>query len=134
MGLSANARELASIAKAAFASIRVISRRSQGVRRLDEFPPEPELLRQVDVVPRGARASQCSREGHGFCMSEAGVSVRGDLRKNRKPQPAKTVLPNKHSMNALIVFLAALNVLIWGHNVVMIAGIIASMLVNAFSS
>jgi Flp pilus assembly protein TadB len=70
----------------------------------------------------------------GFCMSEAGLSVRGDLRNNRKPQPAKTVLPNKHSMNALIVFLAALNVLIWGHNVVMIAGIIASMLVNAFSS
>ena len=71
---------------------------------------------------------------NGFCMSEAGFSVRGDLRNNRKPQPAKTVLPNKHSMNALIVFLAALNVLIWGHNVVMIAGIIASMLVNAFSS
>ena len=37
-------------------------------------------------------------------------------------------------MNTLVVFLAALNVLIWGHNVVMIAGIIASMLVNAFSS
>ena len=71
---------------------------------------------------------------NGFCMSEAGFSVRGDLRNNRKLQPAKTVLPNKHSMNALIVFLAALNVLIWGHNVVMIAGIIASMLVNAFSS
>ena len=70
---------------------------------------------------------------NGFCISEAGVSVRGDLRNNRKPQPAKTVLPNKHSMNALIVFLAALNVLIWGHNVFMIAGIIASMLVNAFS-
>jgi hypothetical protein len=51
---------------------------------------------------------------------------------NRKPQPAKTVLPNKHSMNTLVVLLAALNVLIWGHNVVMIAGIIASMLVNAF--
>ena len=71
---------------------------------------------------------------NGFCMSEAGLSVRGDLRNNRKPQPAKTVLPNKHSMNTLVVFLAALNVLIWGHNVVMIAGIIASMLVNAFSS
>ena len=37
-------------------------------------------------------------------------------------------------MNTLVVFLAALNVLIWGHNVFMIAGIIASMLVNAFSS
>ncbi len=71
---------------------------------------------------------------NGFCMSEAGLCVRGDLRNNRKPQPAKTVLPNKHSMNTLVVFLAALNVLIWGHNVVMIAGIITSMLVNAFSS
>ena len=71
---------------------------------------------------------------NGFCMSEAGLSVRGDLRNNRKPQPAKTVLPNKHSMNTLVVFLAALNVLIWGRNVVMIAGIITSMLVNAFSS
>jgi hypothetical protein len=64
----------------------------------------------------------------GFCMSEAGLSVRGDLRNNRKPQPAKTVLPNKHSMNTLVVFLAALNVLIWGHNVVMIAGIIGSII------
>ena len=71
---------------------------------------------------------------NGFCVSEAGLCVRGDLRNNRKPQPAKTVLPNKHSMNTLVVFLAALNVLIWGHNVVMIAGIIGSMLVNAFSS
>ena len=71
---------------------------------------------------------------NGSCVSEAGLSVRGDLRNNRKPQPAKTVLPNKHSMNTLVAFLAALNVLIWGHNVVMIAGIITSMLVNAFSS
>ena len=31
-------------------------------------------------------------------------------------------------MNALIVFLAALNVLIWGHNAVMIAGIIGSII------
>ena len=67
-------------------------------------------------------------------MSEAGLSVGGDLRNNRKPQAAKTVLPNKHSMNTLVVFLAALNVLIWGHNFVMITGIITSMLVNAFSS
>ena len=72
---------------------------------------------------------------NGFCISEAGfLSVRGDLRNNRKPQPVKTVLPNKQCMNTLIVFLAALNVLIWGHNVVMIAGIVGSMLVNAFSS
>ena len=71
---------------------------------------------------------------NGFCVSEAGLSVRGDLRNNRKPQPAKTVLPNKHSMNTLVAFLAALNVLIWGRNVVMIAEIITSMLVNAFSS
>jgi len=34
---------------------------------------------------------------NGFCMSEAGLSVRGDLRNNRKPQRAKTVLPNEHS-------------------------------------
>jgi hypothetical protein len=60
-------------------------------------------------------------------MSEAGLSVRGDLRNNRKPQPAKTVLPNKHSVNTLVAFLATLNVLIWGHNVVMIAGIIGSI-------
>ena len=41
---------------------------------------------------------------NGFCMSEAGfLSVRGDLRNNRKPQPAKTVLPNKHSMKTLVV-------------------------------
>ena len=32
---------------------------------------------------------------NGFCMSEADLSVRGDLRNNRKPQPAKTVLPIK---------------------------------------
>jgi hypothetical protein len=61
-------------------------------------------------------------------MSEARfLSVRGDLRNNRKAQLAKTVLPNKHSMNTLVAFLATFNVLIWGHNVVMIAGIIGSI-------
>ena len=34
-------------------------------------------------------------------------------------------------MNTLVVFLAALNVLIWGHNVVMIAGIIGSIIAGA---
>ena len=61
-------------------------------------------------------------------MSEAGLSVRGDLRNNRKPQPAKTVLPNNHSKNTLVVFLATLNVLIWGYNALIIAGIIGSII------
>ena len=87
-----------------------------------------------DVVPGPHQLISAGVKVNGFYMSEAGLSVPGDLRNNRKPQPAKTVLPNRHSMNSLVVFLAALNVLIWGHNVVMIAGIIASMLVNAFSS
>ena len=67
---------------------------------------------------------------NGFCMSEAGFSVRGDLRNNRKPSPQKPFYP----INTLVAFLATFNVLIWGHNVVMIAGVIGSMLVNAFSS
>ncbi len=32
-----------------------------------------------------------------LCFEAGFLSVRGDLRNNRKPQPAKTVLPNKHS-------------------------------------
>jgi hypothetical protein len=57
-----------------------------------------------------------------------GISVRGDIRNNRKPQPAKTVLPNRHSMNTLVVFLATFDVLIWGYNAVKSAGIIASII------
>ena len=44
------------------------------------------------------------------------------------PSPQKPFYPIKHSMNPLVVFLAALNVLIWGHNVVMIAGIVGSII------
>jgi hypothetical protein len=40
------------------------------------------------------------------------------------PSPQTPFYP----INTLVVFLAALNVLIWGHNVVMIAGIIGSII------
>jgi hypothetical protein len=40
------------------------------------------------------------------------------------PSPQKPFYP----INTLVVCLAALNVLIWGHNVVMIAGIIGSII------
>lgn len=43
---------------------------------------------------------------------------------NRKPRHAKTVLPDRHSMKVLAVFLATFNVLIWGYNAVKIAGFI----------
>jgi hypothetical protein len=56
------------------------------------------------------------------------LSVRGDIRNNQKPQPAKTVLPNKHSMDTLVVFLATFDVLIWGYNAVIIAGTIGSII------
>jgi hypothetical protein len=68
---------------------------------------------------------------NGFCMREAGfLPFEAISEITGNPSPQKPFYP----INTLIVFLAALNVLIWGHNVVMIAGIIASMLVNAFSS
>jgi hypothetical protein len=99
--------------------------------------PAPSLDGGKETVPLPERVTRAASgaleepsETDPCCLR----TVRGDLRNNRKPQPAKTVLPNKHSMNTLIVFLATFNVLIWGHNAVMIAGIIASMLVNAFSS
>ena len=49
---------------------------------------------------------------------------------NRKPQPAKSVVPDKHSMDFLLAFLATFNVLILGYDAVKIAGIIVHLAIN----
>ena len=53
----------------------------------------------------------------GFFPFEAISEITGN------PSPQKPFYP----INTLVVFLATLNVLIWGHNAVMIAGIIGSI-------